>query len=306
MINRRAAAAALALAAFTLFSLLSSVSAQETKLRALASFSILADFVREIGGERVEVTSLVGPDGDAHVFTPTPADATKVASADVVVVNGLGFEGWIGRLMRSSRSKALLITATTGVQPIAGGHAHHGHDHGDHDPHAWQDVANAKIYVANIRDGLVQVDPEGRVTYEANARAYLARLDALDAEVRAMVAGISPEWRKIIVTHDAFRYFAKAYGLEFLAPQGLSTEAEASAADVARIVTRIQAERIKAVFLENISDPRLIEQIARETGVRIGGRLYSDALSGASGPAASYIDMIRHNVTEIGRALASD
>jgi zinc/manganese transport system substrate-binding protein len=161
MINRRAAAAALALAAFTLFSLSSSVSAQETKLRALASFSILADFVREIGGERVEVTSLVGPDGDAHVFTPTPSDATKVASADVVVVNGLGFEGWIGRLMRSSRSKALLITATTGVQPIAGGHAHHGHDHGDHDPHAWQDVANAKIYVANIRDGLVQVDPEG-------------------------------------------------------------------------------------------------------------------------------------------------
>jgi zinc/manganese transport system substrate-binding protein len=192
------------------------------------------------------------------------------------------------------------------VQPIEGGHAHHGHDHGDHDPHAWQDVANAKIYVANIRDGLVQADPEGRVTYEANARAYLARLDALDAEVRAMVAGISPERRKIIVTHDAFRYFAKAYGLEFLAPQGLSTEAEASAADVARIVTRIQAERIKAVFLENISDPRLIEQIARETGVRIGGRLYSDALSGASGPAASYIDMIRHNVTEIGRALASD
>jgi zinc/manganese transport system substrate-binding protein len=305
MINRRSAALALVSAAFAIVSLSSAASARETKVKAVTSFSILADFVREVGGERVEVASLVGPDGDGHVFSPTPADANKVANADIMIINGLGFEGWINRLMKASRSKAAVVTASTGVQPIAGDDTHQGHDHGDQDPHAWQDVANAKIYVANIRDGLAAADPASKEIYDANATAYLARLDALDAEVRVAVARIPSERRKIIVTHDAFRYFAKAYGLEFMAPQGVSTEAEASAADVARIVRQVRTERIQALFLENVSDPRLIEQMARETGARIGGRLYSDALSGPTGPAATYIDMIRNNVAEISRALAS-
>jgi zinc/manganese transport system substrate-binding protein len=180
-----------------------------------------------------------------------------------------------------------------------------GHDHGALDPHAWQSVGNVKLYVANIRDGLIAADPAGKADYEANAAAYLAKLDALDREVKAAVAAIPRDRRKIITSHDAFGYFEKAYGVSFIAPQGVSTEAEASAKDVARIIQQIRRDKIPAVFLENVSDPRLIERIAKESGAKVGGRLYSDALSGEGGPAGTYIDMMRHNIRALSAALSS-
>ncbi len=286
------------------------------KLPVVASFSILADLVRQVGGGRVEVAALVGPGGDAHVFSPAPADAKRVAAARLIVTNGLALEGWLPRLISASGAKAPVIVASQGVNAAHldendPGHVHdaapahdHGHNHGGLDPHAWQDVANVKTYVRNIRDGLIAVDPAGREVYENNAAAYLARLDELDADIRRRMAAIPADRRRIITTHDAFGYFGRAYGLGLIAPQGLSTDTEASAADVARVVRQIRAEKAPAVFLENIADPRLMERIARETGVRIGGQLYTDSLSPPTGPAASYIDMMRSNVATLEKALA--
>lgn len=279
------------------------VFAQE-KLPVVASFSILGDFVREIGGDRVAVTTLVGPDGDAHVYSPTPADAKTVAGAKLVVVNGLKFEGWLTRLIKSSGTRATVATATTGITPLKMADDH-GHGHGGEDPHAWQSVANAKLYVGNVRDALVAADPAGKAGYEANAAAYQTKLDALEAEIKAAVARIPADRRKAITSHDAFGYFVKAYGIAFIAPQGVSTEAEASAKDVARIIRQIKAEKVPAVFLENITNPRLAEQIAKESGAKIGGRLYSDALSAADGPAGTYIAMMKHNISQIEKALVA-
>ena len=278
---------------------------QQEKLKVIATFSILADLVKNVGGDRVEVTMLVGPNGDAHVYSPTPADARKIADSKVVVSNGLGFEGWINRLVRASGSKAPVAVVTKGVKPrrMAGGHGH-GHDHGS-DPHAWQSVGNVKLYVANIRDALAAADPAGKAAYEANAAAYSGKLDALEQEVREAVARIPADRRKIITTHDAFGYFAEAYGVQFIAPHGVSTEAQAAAKDVARIILQIRRQKIPAVFLENVTDPRLIKQIADETGAKIGGTLYSDALTDDKGPAPTYIDLIRHNIRTLGAALMS-
>ncbi len=273
-----------------------------TKLKVLATFSILGDFVRNVGGDRVEVATLVGPNSDAHVYAPAPADAKKVADAKLVITNGLGFEGWMGRLVKASGSKAPVLVATKGIKERR---ATDGHGHGGADPHAWQSVANAKVYVANIRDALMAADPAGKSVYEANAAAYLGKLDALDGEVRAAVSAIPADRRKVISTHDAFGYFQQAYGIEFIAPQGVSTEAEPSARDVARIITQVKKQKIPAVFLENIADARLMERIAQETGARIGGKLYSDALTGAPGDATSYIDLIRHNMKQLTLALTS-
>jgi zinc/manganese transport system substrate-binding protein len=279
--------------------------AQE-RLKVVATFSILGDFVREVGGDRIELATLVGPDGDAHVYSPTPTDGRRLAEAKVVVTNGLRFEGWLNRLVRSSGTKAAIVEAARGVATVeeAGGHAH-GHGHGGVDPHAWQNIANAKLYVANIRDALAAADPAGQGAYEANAAAYLARLDALEAEVKAAIARVPAERRRVITSHDAFAYFERAYGIDFIAPQGVSTEAEASAKDVARIIQQIRKDRITAVFVENIADPRLVERIAKETGAKPGERLYSDALSGPGGPAATYIDMMRHNIRALSTALQS-
>ena len=278
------------------------------KLNVVASFSILGDFVREVGGERIALTTLVGPGGDAHVYAPSPADGRRLAEAKIVFVNGLGYEGWMPRLVKASGARVRLVEASAGVEALAESEAghRHGHRHAKgRDPHAWQSVANAKVYVVNIRDALAAADPEGRAVYEANAKAYLAKLDALEAEVRDAVAGIPPERRRIITSHDAFRYFAVAYGVDFVAPQGVSTESEASAADVARIIRQMRRDRIEAVFLETITDPRLAEQIAREAKGRVGGRLYSDALSPPDGPAGTYIEMMRHNIRALSAALSS-
>ena len=273
------------------------------RIKAVATFSILGNLVRQVGGERVEVTTLVGPNGDAHVYSPTPADGRRLADAKVIFTNGLGFEGWIDRLVKSSGTKAVKVEAARGVKPLAGGED--GHGHGGPDPHAWQSIANAKIYAANIRDALIMADPEGKAAYEGQAAAYLARLDEVEAEAKGLAAKIPPERRKIITSHDAFRYFEAAYGIDFVSPQGVSTEAEASAKDVGRIIGQIRREKIAAVFVENVSDARLMERIAKETGARIGERVYSDALSDADGPAGTYIDMMRHNIRAFSAALSS-
>jgi zinc/manganese transport system substrate-binding protein len=280
---------------------ISSPAVAQARLKVVASFSILADLVRNVGGDRIEVAALVGPNGDAHVFAPSPADAKTLAAAKLVVINGLGLEGWMTRLVQASGSKAPVVVATTGIAPLKmeeDGKA-------QIDPHAWQSIANAKVYVANIRDGLSKVDPANASVYAANATAYLAALDALERDVRAAIEKIPADRRKIITTHDAFGYFGDAYGMAFISPEGVSTDAEASARDVAKIVTQIKREKIPAVFIENISDPRLMQQIARETGARIGGTLYSDALSDADGPAATYVEMMRNNIRQLSIALLS-
>ncbi|MFM7335465.1 MAG: metal ABC transporter solute-binding protein, Zn/Mn family, partial [Tabrizicola sp.] len=317
--------------------------------------SILGDIVANVGGDRVEVITLVGPDGDAHVFQPAPADAEAVAGADVIIANGLGFEGWMDRLVEASGTKATLITAAEGVTPISfegeeghdhehadgeehghehaegeehahegeehehaegeahdhdhgkeeAGHDHAGHDHGEFDPHAWQSVANVILYVGAIEGGLSAADPEGAETYKANAAEYLAELETLDAEIRAGVAALPEDRRTVVTSHDAFGYFAASYGLTFVAPQGVSTEAEASAQDVAALITQIKETGISAVFVENIADPRLLAQIASETGAKIGGTLFSDALSAADGPAGTYLTMMRYNLGQLTQALTN-
>ena len=302
MLTRRQALAATALAAL----LAASPARAQQRLNVIASFSILGDFVKNVGGDGVEVATLVGPNGNAHVYAPSPGDAKKVADAKLVFVNGLGFEGWLERLVKASGTKAPIVIATKGIKPLerTGDHDHD-HDHGRADPHAWQSVANAKIYVANIRDALIVADPTGKDAYFANAAAYLAKLDALEREVREVIAKIPADRRRVITSHNAFGYFQNAYGVNFIAPQGVSTEAEASAKDVAAIIAQIKKQKAAAVFLENVTDPRLVEQIARETGAKVGGTLYSDALTDDKGDATTYIDLIRHNLRQLASALVS-
>jgi zinc/manganese transport system substrate-binding protein len=291
-------------------SVLPGAARAQEKLPVVATFSILGDFVKNVGGDRVSVTLLVGPEGDAHVYQPSPADAKKLAGAKVIFVNGFKFEGWIDRLIKASGSKASLVVATKGIKPREMAEEDHDAEKGkapEHgvDPHAWQSIANARIYVANIRDALVAADPAGQETYQKNAADYSAKLAAVETEVKEGIAKIPAERRKIITSHDAFGYFGATYGFEFIAPQGVSTETEVSARDVAKIIRQIKAQKIPAVFLENVSDPRLMQRIADETGAKIGGKVYSDALSAEGGPAATYIDMMRHNIRQFSAALTS-
>lgn len=284
-------------------------------LKVVASFSIIGDFARNVGGDRIALTTLVGPDGDAHVYEPKPADAAVMSEADVVLVNGLHFEGFLQRLVEASATKATVVELTRGVEPLAaaeeehGGEAHDnhaaeaGHDHGAIDPHAFQSVANAKIYVKNIADAFCAADAAGCDAYKANALAYTGKLDVLESEVKTAIAAIPADKRTIITSHDAFGYFQHAYGITFLAPEGISTDAEASAADVAKLIEQIRHDKASAIFVENITNRRLIEQIAGETGLKIGGTLYSDALSDADGPAATYVDMMKNNIGAIKGAI---
>ncbi|MFT4160998.1 zinc ABC transporter substrate-binding protein AztC [Shinella sp.] len=304
-------------------------TASAADLDVVASFSIIADFAKNVGGDRVEVETLVGPDGDAHVYEPRPADAAALEKANVVLVNGLELEGFMKRLIETSGTKAPVVELTKGIEPLkaeeeehhhdekaeAGhdhdgdekeeaGHDHEGHHHhGEFDPHAWQSIPNAEIYVKNIADAFCEADKAGCATYTANAEAYLAKLAALQTEVKAAIAALPADKRTIITSHDAFGYFAHEYGLKFIAPEGVSTEAEASAADVAKLVDQVKEDKASAIFVENITNPRLIEQIAAETGLKVGGTLYSDALSGEDGPASTYIDMFHHNVETIRAAV---
>lgn len=265
------------------------------RLNVVASFSILADFVRNVGGDRINLTTLVGADSDVHVYTPAPSDAKRIADAKLVIVNGLGLEGWLPRLVQSSGAKAQVVTASAGIAPLKLGSAA--------DPHGWQSVPNAKIYVTGIADALAAADPDDAELFRAQAKAYLEKLETLDHEVREAVAKIPQERRKVISTHDAFGYFAAEYGVQFIAPLGVSTETEPSARDIATIIGQIKAQKIPAVFLENISDDRLIRRISAETGSKVGGTLISDGLTGEKGPAPTYIDMVRHNIKALTSAL---
>lgn len=280
---------------------------QAAPLEVVTSFSILGDFIRQVGGERVQVHALVGEDGDTHAFQPRPSDARRIGGAGLVVANGLGFDDWLLRLARSSGYQGKVVIASAGVTTIAMAENDDAHDHGHTaiDPHAWQDVRNAQRYVANIADALTAADPAGAASYRANAERYRAELDALDAELRALVATVPAAQRKVVSSHDAFGYFARAYGLRFLAPVGVSNNAEPTARGVARLIRQLRTDRIPAVFLENVADPRLIERIRAESGARVGGTLYSDALSAAGGPASSYAMMMRHNTRTLVEALGA-
>lgn len=293
---------------------LAAPAAAQTPVKAVASFSILGDMVRAVGGQRAAVTTLVGPDGDAHVFQPTPGDARAVAESKVVFVNGLGFEGWMERLTQSAGFKGPVIVASTGIQPqkmkeegekgpAYGKDAKKDAGRGAIDPHAWQDLRNALTYVDNIEKGLIAADPAGTETYKANAAAYRKQLQELDAWVKSEIAGVPNAKRRVVTSHDAFGYFASAYGVEFKAPVGVSTDAEPSARGVAALIRQIKSQKITALFVENITNPKMIEQIGKETGVRPGPRIYSDALSKSGGPADTYLKMFRHNVAALKAAM---
>jgi zinc/manganese transport system substrate-binding protein len=288
-------------------------------LQVVTSFSVLADMVEQVGGERVEVASLVGADSDTHVFTPSPSDAMRLAEADLVVFNGLQLEGWMQRLLDASEYAGALVVASEGIETLASNghdHASHGdehgehgderhdeHEHGDTDPHAWLDVARGQQYVANIRDGLIEADPANSKAYRRNATTYLAELEALDAEIHELIGSI-PEARRVVVTgHDAFGYFADAYHVRFLSPVGLNTAAAPSAADMGRLVDVIRDNNVQALFHENITSPALIRQLAEEAGLPIAGTLYSGALA-AEGEGSTYVGMMRHNATLMHDGLA--
>ena len=292
--------------------LLASVSlgrASEPPVRVVVTFSILGDLVSQVGGSRISVAVLAGPEEDAHVFQPTPAQAQQVAQARLVLSNGLGFEGWMNRLLKSANFKGEHVVVTMGIVPLKSsshGHSHghkHGHSHGNLDPHAWQDVRNVLVYVKNITLGLCTVDRFGCPSYQTNAERLTESLNALHREIESSWATIPIERRKVVTSHDAFAYYGNAYQVQFLSPQGVSTEAEASAKGVGRLIRQIKKEGIQALFVENISDGRLIEQIARETGLQPSGELYSDALSKPGGPATTYSDMMRHNTRLLTSAI---
>lgn len=270
----------------------------EDKLKVITSFSILADITRQIAGDKLELRNLVGADADAHVYQPSAEDAKAVFAADLIIANGLGFEPWLARLMASSEAPGTRIDASAGVLPLM--LDEDGHQVAD--PHAWQNLANAEIYVQNIAKALGQADTKNAAHYNAGRDAYLAQIRSLLAEAKAGLGQLPPSQRTIITSHDAFAYLGQAYGLNFIAPQGLSTADEPSAAEVAALIRQIRADGVKAVFVENIRDPRLIQQIAAEAGAKVGGTLYSDALA-SEGPASTYLGMFKYNLDTLLAAL---
>jgi zinc/manganese transport system substrate-binding protein len=271
------------------------VSAEPAPLRVVASFTILADLVREVGGPLVQVTSLVGPNGDAHVFEPRPADLKNVAAAELLVLNGLQFDRWAERLMRAAEFRGRLLVASDGITVRRNGL--------NIDPHAWHDLRLLQTYVTNIADALVALRPAAAAEFRRRASDYRQRLAALDQEIRAMLQPIPAERRRIMTTHDAFGYLGAAYGIEFLAPQGWSTESEPSAAQVANLIRQLRQHQVSALFLENISNPRLIERIAAEGGAKVGGTLYSDALSVPGGAVDSVLKLARHNAVTLAAGM---
>lgn len=266
-------------------------------MKIVASFSILGDMVEQVVGDHAEVTTIVGPDADAHVYQPSVADARAVADADVVFVNGLGFETWSDTLIAESGTKASVFIATVGITPVE--------VEGEVDPHAWNAIPNGIIYVKNIEAALSQAMPDHAADFAANAKAYFAELEALDAEARAKLDKLPADRRTVVTAHDAFGYLADSYGMNFLAPVGIDTEAEPSAQELAALIDQLKAEGAGALFVENITSPALVQQVSDETGIAIGGRLFSDALSERGGPATSYLAMFRHNLETIITALTN-
>jgi zinc/manganese transport system substrate-binding protein len=293
MIARRLLAAIL----FAVFA--SAAPASAKTLETVASFTILADMVRQVGGERVHVASLVGPNGDPHAYEPTPDDARRLKAADLVFVSGLGLEGWMDRLITASGYRGKVVVATTGI------HTQSMQEDGKRitDPHAWNSAPNAIVYVKNIVTALAALDPDGATIYRANGERYARELQELDTYTRQQIASVAPAKRKVLTSHDALSYFGAAYGVTFLAPLGISTESEASARDVAKLIRQIKAEHVKAYFFENSNDPRLVRQIANATGAEPGGVLYVEALSPPDGPAPTYTAMFRYNVDALVAAM---
>lgn len=271
--------------------------AQPARLLVVASFSILGDMVRQIAGEAdgVSLRVLAGPETDAHAFQPRPSDAEAVRSAALVVRNGLGFEPWLDRLLRSAGHRGAVATASDGVETIRASPAH-GHSTDAPDPHAWQDAGRAKLYAARIGEGLAKADPPRAAAWRDAAAAYAARLDTLDRHLRGRIAEVPPERRIVVTSHESFGYFGAAYGVRFLAPQGIAAGSQPSASQVAALVRRIREDRISAVFLDGPGSQTLMERLAREAGVRPRGRLYADTLSAPDGPAPTYEAMQRHNI----------
>nr|WP_305835100.1 zinc ABC transporter substrate-binding protein [Pseudomonas sp. A29(2023)] len=275
-----------------------SLSAAE-KSRVVTTFSILADITREIGGDDIQLTNLVGADADAHVFEPAPAQVRAVLEADLVIANGLGFEPWLERLLANGEARGTRIDASKGVVPMTVLED----DQRLVDPHAWQSLGNAEIYARNITQALVQLVPARAAAFEARRDAWLGRLGALRQSIAPRLMALPPERRRVLTSHDAFGYFAQEWRLQFLAAQGVSDAAEPSAAEVAGLIRQLRAEGVRAIFVENIRDARLVKQIAEEAGARVGGTLYSDALA-AEGPASTYLGMYRQNVERLLQALA--
>ena len=291
-----------ALLAAGLLVLLGARPAEAAKLSVVASFSVLGDMVKQVAGDRAEVRTLVGPDGDAHTFEPTPNDAKTLAHADLVIVNGLGLEKWMARLTAAAGYRGPVAAASEGVKPRSMS------EEGATvtDPHAWQDLANGEIYVRNIAKALAAADAADAVYFQSRTDQYLAALAALDGWVRQEIAKVPSAKRRVITTHDAFGYFGAAYGVAFLAPEGLSTEAEPSAGDLAKLIDQMKREKIRALFLENITSPQLMSTISREAGAPLGGDLFSDALSPAYGPAPTYIGMFRNNVPKLVEGMSKN
>ena len=276
--------------------LITSISTASAKIKVVSTFSILGDMVKNIGGDKIELTTLVGPNGDGHVYEPTPADAKSIANADLVFVNGLGFEGWIDRLVKASGYKGKIIIATKGIKDLK--------FEGELDPHAWQDLSNGRIYIKNIKNALIDVNPKNSDYYKKKFIAYDEILESMDKSTKDRFADISKKNRKVITSHDAFLYFGRAYDIDFRSPVGVTTESEPSAGELAALITEMRKDGIKALFAENITDPRLIKQLAREVNAQIGGTLYSDALSDNSEPANTYINMFKYNVNELATILS--
>ncbi len=256
-------------------------------IKVTASFSILGDLVQAVGGARVQVNTLVGPDQDAHTFEPKPSDAQALLATQLLVINGLEFEPWATRLAKSAGFKGAVVVASQGVKARA------------HDPHAWQNPAHVVLYVRNIAAGLTKLDPKGGASYQSNADAYVKELQALDSWAETQFAGIPVAQRKVITSHDAFGYLAARYQIKFLAPQGINTDTEPSAKQVGQLIAQIKREKIRAVFVENMSSPRLIAQLSKDAGATVGASLYADALSAPDKPGATYLQMVRHNVTQL-------
>ena len=281
--------------------------AQASAVRVVASFSVLGDMVKAVGGERVQVDSLVGTDQDSHVYQPTPQDAQKIGRAQVFVVNGLGFEGWLERLEKNAGMSGVKVVATAGLPALTGPqHGEEGHDHEqDHqangmDPHAWQDPALvAKYYVPNIIQGLSQADPAGATYYQQHGQAYINQLNQLSIQIQQILGSFPREQRKVVVAHRSFEYFGKAFGVDFYSVQGISTDSQPSAKQVAQLINLIQTQKIHALYAENISDPKMIQQISAETGVRMGNKLYSENLSEENGYAPTYLRMMQYNADQI-------
>ena len=278
-------------------------------IEVVTSFSILADLTQQVARARANVVPLVGPNSDSHVYRASPADAKKVRDAGLIIVNGLGLETFMPRLIKSAGTTRPVIVASNGVAQIEKAKKEakgHDHDHGNIDPHAWQSVDAVKVYVANIRDGLIKADPAGEPAYRKNAEAYLAELAAVKSEIENAFATLPRERRVTMTSHAAFDYFAREFGFTFESVQGMSSDAEPSAKDVARVIRLIRDKKVRAVFLENMTSPRIAEQIAKETGARVGGTLFSDALSDEKGPAPTYIAMMRHNAKTLREALKAE